>query len=789
MHFHLPIMNGAEDERVNMAIEALAQLMFPSSETPLDFGDMDLDETYSLATSLRGPVFEFSNLPMNGLSNVNESTIGAIDNGVTFTPMDRNLPWGLSNEMENNIPVLDADESPAFTVDLNMFFDTHSSVFPDSEAVPPEITPEVGSLFTNDDATDQHFGKDSSNFAEYGINGVLPDSMGQTKKNPNQTNSDQRVPSLVNINRNRAISLSERMENTYLQPHPDRYYGKLNQNALHLFSESHRGLAHLLPSDFPQNNHKSLSPEGLNRQNTHLDTPDHTVSSFLRQQTDKRDNTSYRTSLMGFTNELLPLTTNTSLTPSVTSLHLNQPSFVSAQQYMRPLLEQLPTTPSRGSLDMYNRFALNSDGLSSGPPPVQTQRTFASYFSFRDKDRKQTEISTGEIEENMGQLQSRTLMRTIFKSGNQVQQPSTFSTTDDLTGHNNVFNENMSLAMQEDEPQLSSPKTPKRVRKGILNRFKPSKGSENAPDDQGDPNSDQGEGENDNLELSHAKSNQSAWSNTGMSQRSSALNSGNTSFGGSVQALISAGLDHSKSLEPNYGALFKGVAKRRTLVGMKGNKKTQVQLKKKIKVEESILENLNPTGIDHADSLENIKQQDQSLSSQTSQKSSVSYKLKIDNTEQTSSGSLATASKRILGSRILKRKDQQSLKQDPQKSNVLEVDLQKLDLPADTAILQDYTQPRGRREDKEADLIDETKIYICGYCSRRFKRQEHLKRHFRSLHTAEKPYDCPICHKKFSRTDNLNQHLKVHKGEDETDMNIEVKTEDDNAVEIKEECS
>ncbi|RKP28909.1 hypothetical protein METBISCDRAFT_1490, partial [Metschnikowia bicuspidata] len=52
--------------------------------------------------------------------------------------------------------------------------------------------------------------------------------------------------------------------------------------------------------------------------------------------------------------------------------------------------------------------------------------------------------------------------------------------------------------------------------------------------------------------------------------------------------------------------------------------------------------------------------------------------------------------------------------------------------------------------------------YICRYCSRRFKRQEHLKRHFRSLHTAEKPFDCTICQKKFSRTDNLNQHLKVH---------------------------
>ncbi|KAM9898201.1 hypothetical protein OXX69_009974, partial [Metschnikowia pulcherrima] len=72
-----------------------------------------------------------------------------------------------------------------------------------------------------------------------------------------------------------------------------------------------------------------------------------------------------------------------------------------------------------------------------------------------------------------------------------------------------------------------------------------------------------------------------------------------------------------------------------------------------------------------------------------------------------------------------------------------------------------------RKEDRAADMVDQSKIFVCGYCDRRFKRQEHLKRHFRSLHTTEKPYDCSICSKKFSRTDNLSQHLKVHKQEEE----------------------
>lgn len=66
---------------------------------------------------------------------------------------------------------------------------------------------------------------------------------------------------------------------------------------------------------------------------------------------------------------------------------------------------------------------------------------------------------------------------------------------------------------------------------------------------------------------------------------------------------------------------------------------------------------------------------------------------------------------------------------------------------------------RGR---KPSPIPDASKQFGCEYCDRRFKRQEHLKRHVRSLHMCEKPFDCHICGKKFSRSDNLNQHIKTH---------------------------
>ncbi|KAK2741238.1 hypothetical protein FQN57_005700 [Myotisia sp. PD_48] len=70
--------------------------------------------------------------------------------------------------------------------------------------------------------------------------------------------------------------------------------------------------------------------------------------------------------------------------------------------------------------------------------------------------------------------------------------------------------------------------------------------------------------------------------------------------------------------------------------------------------------------------------------------------------------------------------------------------------------------PVGRRGRKQSLTEDPSKTFVCSLCSRRFRRQEHLKRHYRSLHTEEKPFECPDCGKKFSRSDNLAQHTRTH---------------------------
>lgn len=70
--------------------------------------------------------------------------------------------------------------------------------------------------------------------------------------------------------------------------------------------------------------------------------------------------------------------------------------------------------------------------------------------------------------------------------------------------------------------------------------------------------------------------------------------------------------------------------------------------------------------------------------------------------------------------------------------------------------------PTSRRGRKQSLTEDPSKTFVCTLCSRRFRRQEHLKRHYRSLHTHEKPFECTDCGKKFSRSDNLSQHQRTH---------------------------
>ncbi|KAK4170115.1 hypothetical protein QBC43DRAFT_584 [Cladorrhinum sp. PSN259] len=70
--------------------------------------------------------------------------------------------------------------------------------------------------------------------------------------------------------------------------------------------------------------------------------------------------------------------------------------------------------------------------------------------------------------------------------------------------------------------------------------------------------------------------------------------------------------------------------------------------------------------------------------------------------------------------------------------------------------------PTNRRGRKQSLTEDPSKTFVCDICNRRFRRQEHLKRHTRSLHTQDKPFECGECGKKFSRSDNLAQHARTH---------------------------
>lgn len=82
----------------------------------------------------------------------------------------------------------------------------------------------------------------------------------------------------------------------------------------------------------------------------------------------------------------------------------------------------------------------------------------------------------------------------------------------------------------------------------------------------------------------------------------------------------------------------------------------------------------------------------------------------------------------------------------------------------DSASVNGASQSGGvsRRGRKQSLTDDPSKTFVCTLCSRRFRRQEHLKRHYRSLHTHEKPFECADCGKKFSRSDNLSQHQRTH---------------------------
>lgn len=81
-------------------------------------------------------------------------------------------------------------------------------------------------------------------------------------------------------------------------------------------------------------------------------------------------------------------------------------------------------------------------------------------------------------------------------------------------------------------------------------------------------------------------------------------------------------------------------------------------------------------------------------------------------------------------------------------------------LSTDTAATS--VQPVARRGRKQFLTDDPSETFVCTCCSRSFRRKAHLIRHYRSLHTHDKPFKCDECSKKFSRSDNLSMHASIH---------------------------
>lgn len=217
--------------------------------------------------------------------------------------------------------------------------------------------------------------------------------------------------------------------------------------------------------------------------------------------------------------------------------------------------------------------------------------------------------------------------------------------------------------------------------------------------------------------------------------------------------------------EPDYAALFEKVGKRKNIVKPSSYISKNKPRFKEQQTEAGIETTSNPNS--YVD--EDIKEEEEPLSLSSASRllgnkllTRKKDNLPLETSDSNSMGAISATSSNVQSLNIDKNGQTEGV----------EVDLESLDLPANTqvfptSVVNLKSKIRGRKENKAADMLDLSKIFLCTHCTRRFKRQEHLKRHFRSLHTFDKPYDCHICHKKFSRSDNLNQHLKIHKLEEE----------------------
>ena len=72
-------------------------------------------------------------------------------------------------------------------------------------------------------------------------------------------------------------------------------------------------------------------------------------------------------------------------------------------------------------------------------------------------------------------------------------------------------------------------------------------------------------------------------------------------------------------------------------------------------------------------------------------------------------------------------------------------------------------------------LLYQYRPFACHFCSKRFKRKDHLVEHERT-HTGEKPYVCFSCGKRFAKKTNLNTHSRSHQHQ------MHHKSENDNGL-------
>ncbi|KAI5962475.1 uncharacterized protein KGF55_003551 [Candida pseudojiufengensis] len=555
-----------------------------------------------------------------------------------------------------------------------------------------------------------------------------------------------------------------------------------NRNRLSVISHHNSSLRSPVHHDSPYNEGSRVSSYHnvqnamennvfINNGRTYLDSNDHQHQQFVGNRVRNGSIDSYyaanainQAHLQHKFNELSPLTTTTSNTHSISSAQSAQPSFFSAHQYLsRNSIDQ-----TRPSQDLYGRPSIEGQ-------PSQQQRRYISFTNsitniipfMGDKNQQRSPPTvanqTQSLFNNNQQQQppqpappppQKHLIKSIFKSQQNEQLDDSVMLTDSF----------LLMSPTKEEPEEETPKKVKSSKRSLFTRFKTNKEEEEQ-------------------------------------QQAPIVEPVQESSGSSIMT-SSQVLEHSTSdssqtnglVEPDYAALFENVGKRKPPNRKKVKEETPQQSSFFTKNKKTTTAS-SQNSIGDSASGTNI-----SLSS--SNTSGIQKTSTNESGESTSSNTLpsttttmiSSTTKRILGSKIMP-KNNKTKKSIVKKEKIIDevpiiasldtpvatmisegvevqVDLASLDLPPDTkifptSIINSKNRTRGRKENKEADLNDESKIYLCNYCSRRFKRHEHLKRHFRSLHTFEKPYDCSICNKKFSRSDNLNQHLKIHKLEEE----------------------